>query len=368
MPKPMFRAIVNGVDISSKLDPRAISATLTDGTGKDADTLQLEIDNNELAIAPPPTGAEIQFFGGYEGNMRDFGTFIVDTAEVSGFPDKISVSAQSADAKSAQKEQRVESYDKKDFPTYGKVFEAAAGRMGLSLSISDAIKGLPNTFEMQAEEHDLQFTARLGDKLNASVSIKQGRLIVVKRGDGKSVSGKPLPVIRVARGDNVLGYSARLKDKPKHNEVVATYFDRGKVEPVEVKVAVGSDGPKFTIRTPFQTETEARHAADTTAHELKRGEGSASFEIDGDPWASAEAYVQAEGLGPTADGLWRAVTVTHNWSGTSAYNTSIECELPGVEGGGTEAAPKSKKVAPLPASKGKPETKAQPERMNRGLL
>jgi hypothetical protein len=327
--RPFFKVTAGGVDITSKLVGRGISLTITDGVGRESDTIALEIDDVDGGVAAPRTGVILTVEGGYEdGPQRNFGDFKVDQVAYSGWPQKISISAQAVDAKSDQKQKRVLDYQVEDFPTYGDIFEAAAGRMGLSLKISAEIKSKANPYEMQSEENDLSFSTRLGDKLDASVSVKSGNLVVVKRGKGTTVSGQPLPTIIVQYARNVLSYNVTRKDKPKHSEVTATWFDRDSVERKEVTVSGGEEGPTFLLRDPYANEDEAKENAEAKSKELQRGEASASFEIDGDPNARAEAYVEAIGLRDQVDGLWRATTVTHNFSSSSPYTTSIECELP----------------------------------------
>jgi phage protein D len=329
MARPFFRVSAGGVDITSKLVGRGISLTISDGVGRESDTIQLEIDDVNGEVAAPRTGVILNVVGGYEdGPQRDFGDYKVDQVAYSGYPQKISISAQAVDAKSEQKQKRVLDYQVEDFPTYGDIFSAAAGRMGLELAISAEIKSKANPYEMQSEENDLSFSTRLGDKLDASVSVKSGRLVVMKRGKGTTVSGQQLPTIVVEYAVNVLSYNVTRKDKPKHSTVTATWFDRDEVERKEVSVSASAEGPDFLLRDPYASEAEAKENAEAKSKELQRGEASASFEIDGDPMARAEAYVEAIGLRDQVDGKWRATTVTHNFSSTSPYTTSIECELP----------------------------------------
>ena len=66
------------------------------------------------------------------------------------------------------------------------------------------------------------------DPPGAAVSVKAMRLVVVKRGEGKSASGALLDRIPVAKGFNLLKYSVTENDESKHKEVEATYYDRGK--------------------------------------------------------------------------------------------------------------------------------------------
>ncbi len=332
MPRPFFQVTAGGSDITDKLWGRGIALSITDGVGLESDTLQIEIDDQDGMVAAPRTGVILSARGGYiDGAQRDFGEFKVDQVSYTGYPQKIAISAQAVDAKSGQKQKRVEDYQVAKFPTYGDIFSKIAGRMGLKLAISAELKSKGNPFEFQSEENDLTFGTRIGEKIDASVSVKSGHLVVVKRGKGTTVSGSELPRIIVEYGVNVLSYNVTRKDKPKHTEVTATWFDRKKVERKEVTVKAGKEGPTFLIRDPFQTEDEAKEAAKTMAQNLGRGEASASFEIDGDPNARAEAYVEARGIRDLVDGLWRATTVTHTFASGEPYKTSVECELPGAE-------------------------------------
>lgn len=333
MPVPFFTIRAGGQDITSKLTGRGISLSISDGVGIESDSISLVIDDQDGAVKAPKTGVILDIEGGYrDGESRNFGQFKVDQVQYTGYPQQISISAQAVDAKSDQKQQRVDQFPKEEFPTFKDVFDKVAGRMGLQLAISAEIGDKEVSFEMQSEESDLSFTTRLGKKLDASVTVKSGHLVVAKRGTGKSVSGEQLPTIMIVGGRNVMTYSATRKDKPKHSKVEASYFDRESVEPVSVEYSLGGDGPTFVMRAPFQDATEAAIAAEAQARELKRGEGSASFTIVGLPSARAEAHVVASNIRGDVDGVWRAKSVTHNFSGSSAYTTSVECELPDGEG------------------------------------
>lgn len=329
MPTPMFKISAGGVDITSKLTGRGISLSITDGVGLESDTISLSIDDHDGSVRAPRTGVILAVEGGYlDGEWRNFGDFKVDQVSYTGYPQKIDISAQAVDAKSEQKQQRVDQFTEQDFPTYRDIYSKLAGRMGLKLAISGEIGDTAVSFEYQAEENDLTFATRIGKKLDASVTIKSGNLVVVKRGTGKSVSGQELPPILVTGGRNVLSYSVTRKDKPKHSKVEGTYFDRDAVEPITISASIDSDGPTFLMRAPFQSREEAEVAVETQAKELKRGEASASFSIDGTPSARAEAFVVASNIRDQVDGNWRAKTVTHNFSASSTYTTSVECELP----------------------------------------
>ena len=118
------------------------------------------------------------------------------------------------------------------------------------------------------------------------------------------------------------------KDQPKFSEVKATWFDRDEVATKEETASSSADGPEYLIRAPHRSAEEAKDAAKSKAEDLRRASGSASFEIDGDPNARAEAFAVVSGVRSRVDGTWRATTVTHSFSGSGPYTTSVECELP----------------------------------------
>jgi phage protein D len=330
MPTPVFYISADGVDVTGRLMAGGLlSMTITDGIGINSDTLQIEIDDVNGIVAAPSTGTVLNPRGGYlDGEIRDFGQFIVDQVTLSGYPQKIQIDAQSVAATSTAKQHRPKDYRKEEYPTYADIFRDVAGRAGLSLSIASEIGSIEVEYEAQGEESEVGFATRIGRSLDATVTIKNNQLVVVANGSGLSTSGQQMPTIPVAPGRNLVDYSVSWRDKPKYSKVKATWYDRKKNKPVEVEAETGMDGPEHLIREPFQDEAEATRAAKTKAKRLKREQATASFTIDGLPSASAGAFVVCSGVRPNVDGAWYAKTVTHTFSSDSAYSTKVECEVP----------------------------------------
>ncbi|CCF19179.1 protein of unknown function [Pseudorhizobium banfieldiae] len=333
MPTPVFYIKADGKDVTDNLRGVGITMTITDSEGLSADTLQLEIDDIDGSVEAPRTGVVLNPIGGYEGNLRDFGLFIVDSVTYTGWPQKISVDAKSVAAKSLAKQREPKAYPKKDFPTYGDIFQEVASSIGLTLKMDSKLKAIENQYEAQAEEDGLEFLTRISGKINASVTVKAMNLVVAIKGAGRSASGAQLDRIRVAKGYNLLDYSVTERDEPKHSEVEATYYDRDKNERASVSVSTGLEGPKFLIRSAFQNEAEAKEAAESQAKELTRMQGEATFTIDGDPFAMAEAWADVTGCRTRVDGEWRIRTVTHNFSSGSPYTNTLQCGTTSEEGG-----------------------------------
>ena len=125
MPKPFFRFIVGGTDITPKVSDGQVSLTITDGSGADADTAQIVIDDHNGIIVAPKEGVDIQITAGYLDDQVDFGTFTVDEVVYEGWPMQISISAQSAKAKSTLKQRRPKAYRQEKYPTYGEGLRGA---------------------------------------------------------------------------------------------------------------------------------------------------------------------------------------------------------------------------------------------------
>lgn len=328
MPAPRFYVSANGVDITGRLAGSGMDLTITDNSGAESDSLSISIDDVDGSVVAPKTGAVLRVVGGYEGRLRDFGLYSVDSVVFSGWPQQIQIEASAVEIKTLAKQRDPKAYPEKDFPTYGDVFSDLASRVGLSLQMSGELRGIPNEYEAQTEESSLEFMIRIGEKLDASVTVKSGNLVVIPKGDGLSVSGSPLPDVVVARGVNLLAYEAAERDDTEHSTIEATYFDRDGNRRETLEVSTGLGGPSFVIRSPQASRESAQLVAEAQAKKLERGTREASFEIDGEPFAQAEAIAVVRGCRTNVDGRWSIETATHNFSATGAYTTSLTCKKP----------------------------------------
>jgi uncharacterized protein len=308
--------------------PGMISMTVVDGAGFSSDTMTAEFDNRNMMVNPPRKGVTVQPFGGYvEGPMQEFGDYIVDQVTFSGYPHKISISAQAAAAKSGAKQRQAKGYPKKDFPTVKSVAADIAGEAGLQLSISGEIGSLPNDGEFRSEEEALHFLQRVVSKFDATVTVKSGRMVVVPRGKGMSASGLALPVAVVGPGV-ILSYTVSEGDKVQHEKSEAAWYDRPKNEVVIENESTGLEGPPLRVQPTFQTKATAKAAAKAKANQLKRQTKNGQFTVDGNPSYKAEQLITVSGLPQICNGSWRVKTATHTFSASAPYTTALDCEVP----------------------------------------
>lgn len=327
--KPFFQITLSatGADISAGLSSVNISLTINETAGGESDTVTIVVDDKDGGFGEPEVGTKIQVVAGYDdGNHRDFGVFSIEEVTDEGWPSKISISARSVDVMGPAKAQKTQGFPKKDYPTYGDVFGKVAADAGLSLAIAPAIASKANEYVGQSGEDPVSFATRIGEKLNAAVCVKSGRLVVAEKRSGQSISGTPLTTINVVNGLNALTYSRSRHGKTEYSSVKATWMDRKDPKMKEVTSSTGKNGPEFLIRTSKQNEEDAQSEADAKAKELAAGQETATFSINGEPSATAGAPVKVEGIKSTIDGEWISKSVTHEFQSDAPYTTSVECE------------------------------------------
>ncbi|MCC0019196.1 MAG: hypothetical protein H6879_09040 [Rhodobiaceae bacterium] len=324
---PAFAVMSGTTPVFTGTNGRGVSLTIHDGVGFESDSLTVVADDPRCYLMRPRSGQRLAVFVGYQGGPMTFrGTYIVDEGGRDGWPQSLVIEARAADNLQSLKKRRTEGHEK---TTVGGLASKLAGRNGLAPRVSGALAGKEIRYLGQAEESDISLLTRyLRSRFDAVVTPKDGNLVVAERGSGLSVSGLPLGNVSIAPGKNLIGYSTRWRDKPKHSEVEAGWFDRQAVKRQPVIEAGGTDGPLFRMRSPFPDETEARDYAASLGKQLARAEATAMFEIEGEPNAFAERLAICAGVGVDVDGTWliNDVTLVIDDSG---FSTTLDCELPG---------------------------------------
>lgn len=323
MTKAIFSVKADGVDFTAAAADGLISLTVTDAAGEESDTVSIEVADPHGNIEPPRKGAKISVAMGWEHTgLVQMGVFTADTPKLKGWPQTVSITGRAADQRDSLKQHRVQGWDEK---TVGEIAEEIAGRNGLTPAIADELASKLVPFIAQAEESDQHFMRRLAERYGGISTFKEGHLVVVKRGSGKSAGGKAVPPVIVNGTDRVLAYSCSLPDRPAFKNVVATWADRTNARRPEVTVSAGGTGPDFTIREPFASEAEAQEAAQAKSDALKRGEGSLALTLVGDPWIRAEAPLIVSGIRSGVDGDWSISRVPHTIKG-NGFTTQIDAD------------------------------------------
>nr|DAW16051.1 MAG TPA: tail protein [Caudoviricetes sp.] len=284
---PAFSILMGGKALT-QLDPRIISLELTDNRGFEADELTIVIDDSDGLIELPPRGAELSVSLGWQGEPLVYkGVYTVDEVAHSGPPDRLEITARSADFRDEFNVKREVSWHD---VTVERIVSAIARRYKLTPVISEQLMNAEIDHADQTQESDMSFLTRMADLLGAIATIKNGCLLFILPGGGVSANGKALPEFAITRssGDR---HSFRIADRDAYTGVQAYWLDLefGKKKKVTVKARkkknekkprsssregdyiAGEDGNVFVLRTTYASETAAQRAAAAKWQQLKRG-------------------------------------------------------------------------------------------------
>lgn len=320
---PAYDVSVGGSSILGRLGGRAMSITVTDNAGSESDTLDLEIEAGDKLVEVPKKGTLITCALGYaETGLTPMGLYTADDPTVNFWPITISVSAKAASMRDSLKEHRTQRYENK---TLGAIIDEVAGRNGLAAAISSDLAARLIPYVGQTEESDLHLVSRLARAHGAIAAPKNGKLLFVKRGEGKSATGQGMPVLTLTP-TMCTQASLQMPDRPAVKEVRAHWHDRGKAERKTETAEAGGKDSGFTLRHDFPSQDEAQWAAEAKASELKASGGSFSATLAGNAQICAETVVKTRGFYPGCDFTWVIKTATHTMD-ASSFTTAIECEL-----------------------------------------
>ncbi|EAC0390524.1 phage late control D family protein [Salmonella enterica subsp. enterica serovar Newport] len=344
---PAFSITIEGKDVTTVMDARLMSLTLTDNRGFEADQLDLELDDADGLIALPRRGAVIQLALGWKGQpLFPKGAFTVDEIEHSGAPDRLTIRARSADFRETLNTRREKSWHQ---TTVGEVVKEIAARHNLKVALGQDLTNKALDHMDQTNESDASFLMKLARQYGAIASVKDGNLLFIRQGQGRTASGKPLPVITITRkaGD---GHRFTLADRGAYTGVIASWLhtrEPRKKETTRVKrrrkkattpkepeakqgdYLVGTDENVLVLNRTYANRSNAERAAKMQWERLQRGVASFSLLLaEGRADLYTEMPVKVTGFKqPIDDAEWTITTLTHSVSPDNGFTTSMELEV-----------------------------------------
>ena len=191
---PDYRLEVEGKDISAAVQPRLISLTLTEGRANSADQLEIELDDADGQLAIPRKEAEIALAIGWKGQqLVDKGSFVVDEAEHSGTPDRVTIRARAADLGGEIRTRKEKSWHA---TTLGTVLAELAQRNSLTHKIDKALAAIKVDHLDQTNESDMHLITRLARKHDAVATVKKKHLLFMPITGTTTSQGQRLPTHR----------------------------------------------------------------------------------------------------------------------------------------------------------------------------
>lgn len=331
----------NGVDLSSRVNPRIIDLTLTEKRGDEADTLDLTIHNHDGQLAPVKVGAVLKLALGWESlewgpsnsdgtrwlsaqqGLVDKGSFRVDEVERSGPPDIITIRARSADLTGDYRTRRTKSWVD---TTLGTIIQTIAGENGFSSRITGELAAIPIKAIEQAGKSDMAFVRDLGRRYDAVATVKAGTLIFMPLGSSTTPSGKALPTLRLTKVDG-WSWTFRHEERTGADGASAEYHDQDAGQ--RKTVTTGGSKPK-KLKKVYANKADAEKAAKSAADKAKRTAYSFTYDLAfGDPAITPNMPVQLQGWDSEIDGMkWLVGEVTTRF-GAGGLVTAIKLESAG---------------------------------------
>jgi uncharacterized protein len=344
MKQPTYTITIDNKDITSNFDKRLISMQITDNRGLDADTISIELDDSDGKLELPKRGVQISVsLGWVNDNVILQNIFTIDECEHSGTPDVLSIRGKSANLRDSLNEKREKSYSD---TTLGSITKEIAKRHNLLYKIDKSIEHEHIAHIDQTNESDASFLTRLYNDFNAAVTLKNGMLIIFKKGLAKTVNGQDIPTTTITRklGDQ---HRFAIADRNAYTGVKAYWIDYRQQQKQQTKatrktknknnqtnkdengVLVGADGNVKILRHTYASKQNAYRAARNEWYKLQRGASQFSINLaEGRPDIYPEMPASVEGFKKEIDStLWTITRCTHSLDTNSGYTTYVELEI-----------------------------------------
>ena len=307
--KPSYRLIVNGHNITPKINGRLVSLSLTDERGDKADQLDIVLDDSDGRLEIPPSKAEIEVWLGDASALTYKGTFTVDEIQHAGPPDQLTLRARSVDFKGSLKRKREQSYHS---TTLGDILTTVAKRNGLEPKLDNALARQAIEHIDQTSESDINLVKRLADRYGALGTIKAGRLLFAPAGTGKTATGNALPTLWVNRNE-VSSHHYSRAERDSDYTGVQTYW-QNKSTGAQQTVTVGTDDNPKVMRHTYSTAAEAKAAATAEYKKINRAGGKLTLNFaEGRPTLTPETPLSTNGFKAPIDATdWVTSRVVHS--------------------------------------------------------
>ena len=341
--KPTYRIVADGTDITALINDRLLMLRISDKPGMESDEFELRIDDRDQAVALPARGGRVEVLLGYEGQgLTRMGAYTVDEVQLTGPPDTLVLRGKASDMRGTGKTIRSGSWE----------------GVPLSQIVGDIAKRngwepvCPVTTKVeridQRNESDYNFVTRLARQYDSTAKVAEGKLLVMPRQAGQSVSGKALKVITINKTD-VGRYEFRLADRSTQKAVKTQHQDQktGELKVVELANGDSPDGlpPVHTDRHIYPNKTAAQQAAKARLAAFNRSTAAVRLEMAGRTDLFAECSISAQGFKPGLDGEYLVDGVEQVFT-QSGWTTTVECNG-GKKGKAKAAGKKTKEDKPL---------------------
>lgn len=326
--------IETGKDLTALVQQRAGTITIADNRGFEADTLEITLSDHDGRLTFPSRTAQIGVKIGFkETGLVDKGFYNVDEIEWAGAPDVLTIRAKSADLKGSLSTKKERSFHE---TTIGELIKQFAAENQLKPLCDKSLSSQTIEHIDQQNESTIHFLSRLAEQYDAIATVKNGYLMFIKAGQGKTASGSPIPpaIITKNQGDQ---YRFSVIENQNYTAVRAYWHNlntgqKGEViidENGKTNASIDTDANQMqTIRHVYRSEKAAITGAKAAFDKIKRGVATFSLTLAvGNPELIPEQPATIQGFKGQIDNTeWIITKVTHNL-GDNGYTCQLDCEL-----------------------------------------
>ena len=328
---PLFRVVVDGSeDATQAIHRRLISLSVVDEPRRGSDTLEIVVDDALPRIESPRKGSELDIDLAFGGVLIPMGRFVVDESEVEGPPDRLVIKARAANMTAAKsrgsglgfKVQRTRSWHE---TTLGAVLSDIALSAELPSETDSVVAAVAINHLDQLAESDASLLQRLRREHDLHIAVQGGVLVALPEQAGRSVKGKPFPVIEVCRAD-VTRYRMNRPERRHYAGVAVQWYDSS-IATGQTVFSGSSTGSVYLHKHQYADEAEATRAAASMLRRINRAKGELELTLVGDPRIVSGTWLNLTGFRDGMNGRWSVKRAEHKLSG--GIQTTIKAELAG---------------------------------------
>lgn len=331
-----FSVVVDGADITARLEPIVTAIRIRDVTGASTDTAEVQIWD-DLSIKLPRKGV------GIEIALADAtGLGIVFRGKVDAVRSRggrsggraLTISAKGADVAGKVKALRSRHWDGASLAS---VLDQAARDAGLSgASVDDKFSDRQMGYVAQHGESFLAFGQRLAREVGGTFKIAGDTAYLLARGGGRNARGRDLPTVTAEYGVNLVEWDIDPDaSRAAYGSTAVRVYDpqTGGWKTSGASTKGSRSDAEHRARYPAATEDDAAARAEADAGEADRKAASGSVRILADVRARSEAQCLIKGARPGVDGAYRITAVEHAYERGQGVSTNIELGEPSGSAG-----------------------------------
>ena len=334
---PTYQILVSGNDITADVSARGAVIEWTDAVDESSDALTITLQDTDNLLAVPKSGTRIELSAGYNGMLQRVGSYTVESTEISGPPDTLTVSATAAPVAQAGS---IAARSSKSWEetTLGDIAKTISSKLSSVLAIDPALASTPIVNQQQVDESDTNFLLRLVRRHGGFLKFADGRLVIANEGAGVGASGAALGVALTRSDVSKWRVSAGGKGQA-FTKVKVKYHDytTGDTNEVEAEVEQPASMPEltkdvpwlassestFTPPSPAADEPQAKAQAKTVAKRIARSSRSFEISLPGRLDIVAGGKVSLSGFREGVNGEWLVKSIRHRidsrgWSMTAS--------------------------------------------------